>query len=155
MPLSLRDPLRPSRDRGFTLIELLVVIIIVGMLSSIAIPSFLGQRRRGVDASMKTDARTVATHLEAFWIEHEAYPDPLAVPPEAAFSAPTLSLGGEEIRLSPDNIPQIWLDGSDGVCVQVVNPKSTDPVNGFVWRIGAGGLQPVGSTCVDYPTPLL
>ena len=41
----------PARTRGFTLIEMLLVVAIIGIISAIAIPSFLGQRRR---------ARTVA-----------------------------------------------------------------------------------------------
>ncbi len=36
----------PARTRGFTLIEMLLVVAIIGIISAIAIPSFLGQRRR-------------------------------------------------------------------------------------------------------------
>ena len=37
---------RLTRSRGFSLIELLLVLAIIGIISGIAIPSFLGQRRR-------------------------------------------------------------------------------------------------------------
>ena len=36
----------PVRSRGFTLIEAMLVVAIIGIISAIAIPSFLGQRRR-------------------------------------------------------------------------------------------------------------
>ena len=35
-----------NRTRGFSLVEILLVLAIIGILSSIAIPSYLGQRRR-------------------------------------------------------------------------------------------------------------
>jgi prepilin-type N-terminal cleavage/methylation domain-containing protein len=35
-----------ERSRGFSLIEILLVLAIIGILSGIAIPSFMGQRRR-------------------------------------------------------------------------------------------------------------
>ena len=63
-----------KKDKGFTLIELLVVIIIIGILAAIAIPVFLNQRKKAVDAGIKSDLRTAANEAESYFVDYQAYP---------------------------------------------------------------------------------
>lgn len=58
--------MRVAKRNGFSLIELLLVLAIIGIISGIAIPSFLGQRRRArVIGDAQANAKTLAMMLES------------------------------------------------------------------------------------------
>jgi type IV pilus assembly protein PilA len=58
------------KQEGFTLVELLVVMLILGILAAVAIPSFMNQRGKAVDAAAKTIVRTAQTAMETFATDH-------------------------------------------------------------------------------------
>ena len=67
------ERLRLRSQSGFTLIELLVVVAIIGILASIAIPQFAAYRKRGYEATLKSDLRNAATAEEAYFAQANTY----------------------------------------------------------------------------------
>jgi type IV pilus assembly protein PilA len=64
---------RTRDDKGFTLIELMVVVLIIAILIAIAIPTFLGMRRRAQDRAAQSNLRNAMTAAKAAFTDNETY----------------------------------------------------------------------------------
>lgn len=64
---------KKKENEGFTLIELLVVIIIIGILSAIALPSFLNQAAKAKQSEAKTYVGSVNRAQQSFRIENTQF----------------------------------------------------------------------------------
>jgi prepilin-type N-terminal cleavage/methylation domain-containing protein len=62
-----------KRNRAFTIIELMAVIIILGVLSSLAIPGYRKIMARTQQEKMRNTLRLIAKYEELFFLENEYY----------------------------------------------------------------------------------
>ena len=127
-----------EKEKGFTLIELLVVVIIIGILSAIAIPVFMNQRQKAVDAGVKSDLRTVANEVESYYVDHQEYPD------DATASAGAIVIGdgadAVTVNLSDDaNDIEYTNEGQEYTITGVNSTKGSDKT--FTYKSAEGGLQ--------------
>jgi prepilin-type N-terminal cleavage/methylation domain-containing protein len=100
-----------KRHQAFTIGELIIVLIIIGILAAIAIPNFLEGSYRSPVTKVKSASRSLATAIEAYYVEHKAYP---AMRPMTSFTkkAKRLSkVGGLTLMSIEPGRPDIGLAG--------------------------------------------
>jgi type IV pilus assembly protein PilA len=74
MFLAIRERLERGREEGgFTLIELMVVVLIIAILIAIAIPTFLGARRRAQDKQAQSNLRNALTAEKTYYVDTQAF----------------------------------------------------------------------------------
>lgn len=62
-----------GQESGFTLVELLAVIVVLGVLTSIAVVSYIGFRDRSSRVAAQANVRTIMPALAAFYTDRGTY----------------------------------------------------------------------------------
>ena len=62
---------------GFTLIELMIVMAIIGILITMAIPSFVGAIKHAREAALKEDLQTMRTAIDTYTMDKQKGPQSL------------------------------------------------------------------------------
>jgi type IV pilus assembly protein PilE len=68
-----KSPQRTATQLGFTLIELLITITIVGILASIAVPSYVDYLRRGAAEEGTAALADGRVALEQYYLDNKKY----------------------------------------------------------------------------------
>jgi prepilin-type N-terminal cleavage/methylation domain-containing protein len=111
---------RLARDEGFTLIELLVVLLIIGILLSIAIPSYLGFEKKAQETAAMSDVRSAIPDAEAYYSDTNSYAG--------------MTAGG--LRTTYDSGLVLSSGGSTGIVSAI--PSATDSQKYCISAVDAG-----------------
>jgi general secretion pathway protein G len=66
-----------TQSAGFTLIELMIVMAIIGILITMAIPSFVGAIKHAREAALKEDLQTMRTAIDTYTMDKQKGPQSL------------------------------------------------------------------------------
>jgi general secretion pathway protein G len=66
-----------QQDAGFTLVELMIVMAIIGVLSMVAVPSYISAIKHAREAVLKEDLHTLRAAIDSYTMDKQKAPQSL------------------------------------------------------------------------------
>ena len=134
---------RKVKDGGFSFIELLAYMAIAALLILAAIPQFNQYRTKAVISNMQSDARNIATTIEAQYTTDLQYP--AAVTKGTGDAATNLTIGADSQKISDAltvvTYAKTGAGSTEGFTLALTNTKA--PGKTVNYDSTNGGLQKV------------
>jgi general secretion pathway protein G len=75
--IDLAKPGSQQRPNGFTLMELMIVMAIIGILATLAVPSFVGALKSAKEAVLKEDLHVLRSAIDSYTMDKQKAPQSL------------------------------------------------------------------------------
>ena len=140
-------PIQASRSQqGFTLIELTIVLVTIGVLSAIAIPSFLSYQKRAKTAEAMANLPSLFRGAAAYYNKQVSVPDPA----NSRITQVSHCITGDSVRLpaTPGSQKQDGNFDSDRT-FKALSFRLADPVY-FAYEVDGANLCTAGPNIDAY-----